>query len=112
MRTLPVKTVRIALDGDYEGWWAEFRTNPPVGPLIDAMSAFQSADVNKIDTILPPLIDMLEQVIFKWNFVDEKGNELPCDKAGMRRLPLDLLMMLGNKVSEVVAQIPLAKSTG
>jgi len=111
MRTLPVKTTRINLTEEYEGWWFEFRTNPPVGQFIDAMAEFQSADVNNIKSIIPVVFNMLGLILTSWNFVDEKGKNLPPDISGMKRLPFDLIIILANKATEVVAQVPLARSS-
>jgi len=109
-RKLPVKTTRVNLTGEYEGWWFEFRTNPPVGQFVDAMAEFQSADTNNIKSIIPVIFNMLGLILTSWNFVDEKGKNLPPNIEGMKRLPFDLIIILANKAMEVVAQVPLAQS--
>ncbi len=111
MRTLPIKTARVDLTGEYEDWWCEFRTNPPIGQFIDAMAEFQSADVNNIKSIMPVIFNMMSLILVSWNFVDEKGKNLSPDINGMKRLPFDLITILANKVTEVVAQIPLAQNS-
>lgn len=114
-RTMPIKTKRITLEGDFEGWWADIRTNPPVGILLDAIVAFQKAQAERSNEddfsgILPPIYDMLTLTIAKWNFVDEKGKDLPANLDGVKRLPLDLIMLLALKVQEATVGLPLANS--
>ena len=107
---MPIKTVRIELGGEYQGWWADIRTNPPVGLLIDAIAAFEKADHEEIGEIMPPIYDMLELTVNAWNFVDEKGKDIPATRDGLKRTPIDLLMILANKVQEAVVSLPLASS--
>lgn len=114
-RTMPIKTFRLELDGDYQDWWLSIRTNPPVGILLDAIVAFQQAqteDSEDMRLIMPPLYRMLELVVQEWNFVDEKGKELPATLEGLRKLPIDLIITLADKVQEVVVGLPLASSAG
>lgn len=110
-RVMPVKTKRIELEGEYDGWWYEIRTNPPVGPLIDAIGAFEGANKEKLAEILPAIYTLLELTIHTWNFVDEKGKDLPANKDGIKKLPIDLLMLTAEKSQEAVLAVPLARST-
>jgi hypothetical protein len=110
-RKLPIKTKRIELTGEYEGWWADVRTNPPVGPLLDAITAFESANKEKIGEIIPAIYDMLELIVHKWNFVDEKGKDLPFNRDSLRKLPLEVLVLLAQKSQEEILEVPLAPST-
>lgn len=112
-RTMPIKTVRLELDGDYAGWWVDIRSNPPVGLLLDAVTTFQIAQADtpeNFQAILPPIYDMLMLVITVWNFVDEKGKDLPTSPDGLKKLPIDLLVGLAAKVQEVIIGLPLASS--
>lgn len=110
-RKMPVKTRRIELEGEYEGWWYEIRTNPPVGPLIDAISTFEAANKESLAEILPPIYTLLELIIHSWNFVDEKGKDLSANKDGIKKLPIDLVMLVAEKSQEAVLAVPLARST-
>lgn len=112
-RTMPIKTTRIELSDEYEGWWIDIQTNAPLGLLLDAMMAFQTAQIETpedIQKIGPPLYDILELTIHKWNFVDEKGKDLPANREGIKRIGLDLLILLASQVPEVVVGLPLASS--
>lgn len=112
-RTMPIKTARIELRGEYEGWWVDVRTNAPVGLLLDAMVAFQTAQAETpedIQKIGPPLYDMLDITVHKWNFVDETGKDLPANREGIKRIGLDLLILLASQVPEVIVGLPLASS--
>lgn len=109
-RSMPIKTTRIELGGEYKGWWADIRTNPSVGLLIDAITTFERADKEEIGEIMPPIYDMLDLTVNSWNFVDEKGKDIPVTLDGLKRVPIDLLMVLANKVQEAVVTLPLASS--
>ena len=115
-RTMPVKTKRIELEGEYEGWWYEIRTNSPVGPLTDAFCAFEAANKEnlaeiRLSEVMPPIYKLLELTLHNWNFVDEKGKDLPANKDGIRKLPIDLLMPVAEKIQETILEVPLAHST-
>lgn len=110
-RKMPVKTRRIELEGDYKDWWVDVRINPPVGLLFDSIAIFESANKENIKEVLPPIYDILGLVIHQWNFVDEKGKDLPATKEGTKKLSIDILMLLTTKVIEVILEVPLAPST-
>lgn len=95
VRRMPVKTRRVDLDGEYEGWWAVLRVNAPFG-LFLALSELQSGEDGV--QAFAALADLLPKLITEWNFVDEAGEPIPCDKDGMRRIPTDLLMSLVGKL--------------
>ena len=109
-RTMPVKTTHIELSGEYKGWGADVRTNPPVGLLIDAITAFQAADKDDLDQIMPPIYELLGLTIHAWNFVDDKGKDIPATRDGIKQVPIDLLIILAAKVQEAVVSLPLASS--
>lgn len=96
IRRMPVKTRRVDLDGEFEGWWAVLRTNAPFG-LFLALSELQGAGEDGVQAFAA-LADLLPKLITEWNFVDEAGEPIPCDKDGMRRIPTDLLMSLVGKL--------------
>lgn len=109
-RTMPVKTRRIELKGEYKGWFADIRTNPPVGLLLDAITAFHAADKEDLDQLMPPIYDLLGLTINAWNFVDDKGKDIPATREGLKLVPIDLLMVLAAKVQEAVVVVPLVSS--
>jgi hypothetical protein len=96
-RRMPVRTKRVDLDGDYEGWWAEVRTNAPFGVFLNMMEMLSGGDDTdnvKVARAMGELIASLPTLVRNWNFVDEEGDPLPCDINGMRRIPQDLLLVL------------------
>ena len=110
---MPVKTARLELRGEWKGWWVDIRINAPVGLLLDAMIAFQTAQAETpedIQKVGPPLYDMLELTIHRWNFVDDQGKDLPANREGIKRIGLDLLVLLASEVPGVVVSLPLASS--
>lgn len=98
IRKMPIKTRRVTLDGEYEGWWADMRTNAPFG-LFLALSELQAAGDEGVRAFAE-LANLLPRLIQRWNFVDEAGAPIPCDAAGMRLIPTDLLMALVGKLGE------------
>lgn len=89
-RRLQVKTRRVELDGEYEGWWVTVRTNAPFGMFL-SMTQLNTNDEAGQTAALVKMVNMLPDLIHGWNFVDEEGEPLPCDAAGVRRLPMDLI---------------------
>lgn len=86
-RRMPVRTRRIDLDGEWEGWWYEARMNVPTGTLL--LLAGVSED--KIEEGISDVLDFLAKITVAWNFVDEDGEDLPLGRAGCDRLPSDLV---------------------
>lgn len=103
-KKIPVKTVRVTLDGEYAGWWFDVRTNPPVGVLLDRIAAFESADKENLQEFVPAIYGLLELMICGWNFKDERGKALALDTDGLRKISLDLLILMGGKVPDVITE--------
>ena len=83
-RRMPVRTTRIELDGDYEGWWVEMRTNPPLA-AFDELNSGDFARMRKT----------LASLIVDWNFVDEEGEPLlSAREGGVNQCTLDLMTLL------------------
>lgn len=61
-RRMPVRIARIDLAGDYEGWWADMRINPPFW-VFESLSSDDLAEMKAA----------LSSLIKAWNFVDEDG---------------------------------------
>ena len=87
-RKAPVRTARVELTGDYEGWWFDARINP-------RMSTFTLVTSGEIDK----LIDGLAQLLMAWNYVDEEGDPLPQPYNNAEAVSL-LSTDLFNKTSE------------
>jgi hypothetical protein len=100
LRRMPVKTDTVALDGDYAGWSATVRINPPLWILEE----FGTGDVSKIKTALAGLVSA-------WNFVDEEGEPLAVGPEGIAMCPIDLLRALADAFQSAVtraADVPKA----
>ena len=82
-----VRTARLELGGDYEGWFATLRVNPPLSIWDD----FSSGDAARYDSALAALV-------IDWNFVDDQGEPLPLPKDGLdwAAAPFDLKLALTN----------------
>jgi hypothetical protein len=82
MRRLPVYYGQIILKGgDYDGWEAKMRLNPPAS-VIDGLS-----DPKRVYASCAAMTS-------EWDFGDEEGNPIPCNEEGMGMLPMDLLSQL------------------
>lgn len=93
-RRLPVRHKMVYLTGEYVGWTAMIRTNAPVSLFLKLAQMGQQEDGTATLQALAELINVLPSLVIDWNFVDELGEALPCNRAGMERLPTDLLMEL------------------
>lgn len=81
---MPVKTKEIDLDGEWAGWKFTVKRNAPLDVLL------RIEDLKTDTANLGGLIDVLPEIVIRWNFVDEAGEPLPLTPAGMRQLPMDL----------------------
>ena len=110
-RKMPVKVVRVDLDGEWEGWWMDVRQNVRMRPFTRCLMAIKNSDEENPDDTIQAMQDLLDLAIIGWNFVDEDGNSLPANTEGFDVLPIDLLGLACTKVQEVIAQVPLAPSS-
>ena len=109
-RRMPVKSVKVSLEGDYAGWWLDCRINPPFGLFVDALVALQNVDSQNPESQINAMYDLLELLMVDWNFVDCEGKALPINREGLKSLPIDLLALCCQTVQEAVTQVPLAPS--
>jgi len=65
-RKLPVKTKKIELKDEFDGWYFTARMNPPLGVFFD----IASGDLQRI-------MKGITRILIDWNFVDEEGAALP-----------------------------------
>lgn len=112
-RRLPIKTVVVELDGDYDGWQFEMRKNPPAGMLVQGLSMVAGVDENDASTFsgsIEGMAILLRGLIRNWNFVDEDGNDMPLTEESIRNLPLDLLGICFSRATDEVQQSPLVSN--
>jgi len=99
-RRMPVKQAKVELDGEFGGWWAVVRTNPP----FKVWEQLQSVEAVQIK-------EALYELILDWNFVDEEGKKLSAKRTDtydpIGEVPLDLLTALIVKAGEAISQPPL-----
>ncbi|HET7183002.1 MAG TPA: hypothetical protein VFI15_12290, partial [Candidatus Limnocylindrales bacterium] len=88
-RRMPVRTQRIDLDGDFDGWWFECRVNVPAGTLL-LLAGVTEGDAAALAN-LSCVLNFLAAIVVGWNFVDEDGADLPVGRAGCDRLPPELV---------------------
>lgn len=81
LRKMIIRTARVELDGEYEGWWFEARTSITVDE-IEAMMA---------ENDIPSTKARLDNVIIEWNYVDEYGKPLEKNIRGLGKLTKELL---------------------
>jgi len=114
VRKLPVKVETLQLNGDYTGWEFTARTNPPWGEFMGRLTAIEKVDQLNPEKVLEGLYDLLELVMQngKWNYVDDKGKPITCDRAGFPKLPLELIQLTLSAAREAIEKVPLAPSAG
>ena len=97
-RKLPVKTDRIALEGEWVGWEITARVNPRLRVFGD----IASGDFDR-------MIKGLADIIISWNFVDEEGLEMPPPTSvTVGELPYDLAIAVANAYTSRLAKLPPA----
>lgn len=109
-RRLPVRSKRVVLAGEYDGWEATVRTNAPLGLFLKLAQLGQTDDSNATMAALSELVNVLPSLVLDWNFVDEDGQPLPCTRAGIERLPTDLLMALVGALSSATGDTAVPKN--
>lgn len=114
VRKMPIKTATVNLEGEYEGWWFKYRTNPRLGPLTEALKKVQQADEDDPQSsavAIDGMYETMEVVLVDWNFVDEDGAELTPDITGLKALPSELIALMFEPVNKGVQQAPLENSS-
>ena len=91
-RRLPVKSTRVNLDGDYEGFYAVARLNMPCSFF---MALAESASMAERHALWAPYI-------LEWNILDDDGADLPVSAESLAALPLDMFRMLIDKINEAM----------
>jgi len=96
---MPIKTAKIELEDDWEGWNFIARTNPTLGMFADAASG-------NFDR----MAEALSTMVVEWNFVDEEGNPLPqpSEEGATSMLPLDLTSVVISAIMDRIAKLPNA----
>jgi len=109
-RALPVTTEKVKLDGAYEGWEFDMRTNIPFGSFCDSIAELESTPNNDILKVKESLYNILAMLLISWNFVDEKGEPIPCNKEGFNLVPFDLLNLTILTARSIVETVPKVKN--
>jgi len=96
---MPVRTVRVELEGDYADFSLVMRSNPP-------LRVFTGIQANQD---FATLRDIMHELIIDWDFVDENGAALPV--ADLEAVSIDLFGMIVTRYLATVAdaaQVPKA----
>jgi len=105
VRRMPIKTATVDLGGEYAGWTATVRTNAPFSNFL-ALTRLNADDGQAALRALGEIYDLLPALVLAWNFVDEDGRPLPCDREGFAHLPADLMVALIGAVNGAGADDP------
>jgi hypothetical protein len=96
---MPVRTVRVELEGDYSHFSLVMRSNPP-------LRVFTGIQANQD---FATLRDIMHELIIDWDFVDENGSALPV--GDLEAVSIDLFGMIVTRYLATVAdaaQVPKA----
>lgn len=102
-KSMPVRTATVRLDGDYEGFEVQVRTNTSWAVKQDLASGDEARVVGALKTI-----------IHGWNLTDEDGTALPTPKNGcdlLTAVPDEVLAAIINGyvgAIEKAAELPKA----
>lgn len=98
---LPVRVARIALTGEYEGFWLDVRMNPP----MRVFEEFASQDIARV-------IAALALMTRASNLVDEKDQPVDLSTvAGWGEMSADLLAEVAERLRDAMSS-PKASSNG
>jgi len=64
---MPKRTIRIEMEGDYEGFWIDMWSNPPLRLFMDMQ---ETNDFDKLKGVV-------EKLIMDWNLVGFEGEVIP-----------------------------------
>lgn len=92
---------RVTFEYDGQEAWVEIR-KPTVKELLDFA---QQAEKEP----LPAIHSLLGGTLVAWNFEDAKGKDLPVKPETIRQLPGDLLVVMVQRIQEVLIDVPLAR---
>jgi len=124
-RRMPVRTALAALNGEWQGWEVTVRTSVPFGKYSAALgrlTAFASITKEQLEVMTPEqiaeitesiksYIDLVEMLAVSWNYVDEAGEPIPCDRKGVETLPFSLLISTFAASRRVIEQSPTVGSS-
>lgn len=102
-KTTDTRTATVEFAG--ESMEVEFR---PSAMSPSTMQAVQDEDTGKR---IVAVATYLDEVLSKWDVLDDDGAALPIDRDTMLGLPLDFLMAIVSATTEAV-QVPKATKTG
>jgi hypothetical protein len=87
---MPVRTVRVVLDGDYADFSLEMRSNPPVRIFTEMQD----------NTEFSALRDRLAELIVNWDFVDDHGDPIPVGQ--LDDVPVDMFGMIVTRYLDAI----------
>lgn len=104
-KKMPVKTRRVSLEGDLEGFWIEWRTSMTVETFERLEEVVSEMDTeiedSEPETIkqvagtmtgqidgLRGMFDLLADSLSDWNLTDDRGNALSLDAEGFKKIPI------------------------
>lgn len=97
IKRMPKRTARVDFDGDYDGFYAEIWTNPPMSVVEGFNAEGWEATARGIAVLT---ID--------WNLTDTEGNPiaLPTEGADLTAdIPFDLLLQIVAKYPEKLREV-------
>lgn len=89
---MPIRTLRVQLEGDYADFSLEMRSNPPLRVFTDIQSNSDFATLR----------DRVCELIVDWDFVDDQGEPIPVGE--MDGIPIDLFGQIVTCYLEAINQ--------
>jgi hypothetical protein len=93
IRRMPVRTLKVELEGDYADFSLTMRANPPLRTFTDMQS---NADFSV-------LRDTVRSLIVDWDIVDDEGQPIPM--GDLEALPIDLFGMIISRYLETITSV-------
>jgi hypothetical protein len=90
-------TKTIHLNGDYAGAEVTVRRNVPMATIL-------RLDKLKGDGELEQLIEILPEIVVRWNLEAEDGTPLPVTGQGFKSLPVDIFAAIMEAFNAVVTE--------
>ena len=124
-RRMPVRTRTAQLDGEWQGWEVTVRTSVPFGKYsaaVGRLTAFAAITKEQLEVMAPEqiaevtesiksYIDLVEMLAISWNYVDEAGDPIPCNREGVESLPFALLISTFAASRRVIEESPTVGSS-
>lgn len=127
VKKMPVKTRRVNLEGDLDGFWIDWRTSMTVetferleqvvSDMDDEIKEGEPESIKQVAGTIKGQVDGLREMfelladsLSAWNLTDERGNALSLDVEGFKKIPIVYLRDVFATFTEGLGSLPKENS--